>query len=151
MTLKNKVIIRPLSRSDRSQWGHLWAAYLSFYGAERPKDVHDAYFARLLGDDPQDFNGLVAEQDGKLIGLTHYLFHRHGWSVENVCYLQDLYTDTHARGIGVGRKLIEGVYAAADAAGAPSVYWLTQDTNAQARVLYDRIGTLTPFIKYQRT
>lgn len=150
MNGSDALIVRPLSVSDRSEWNVLWAAYLAFYGTSRPKDIFDTYFDRLLGDDPQDYNGLVAEQDGKLVGLTHYLFHRHGWSVENTCYLQDLYATPESRGMGVGRKLIEGVYAAADAAGVPSVYWLTQDFNAEARKLYDRIGTLTPFIKYQR-
>lgn len=89
--------------------------------------------------------------DGKLVGLTHYLFHRHGWKVEDTCYLQDLYADPDVRGMGVGRALIEAVYAAADAAGAPSVYWLTQDFNHTARQLYDRIGTKSPFIKYTRS
>ena len=70
--------------------------------------------------------------------------------MENVCYLQDLYTDPSVRGTGAGRALIEGVYAAAEAAGAPTVYWLTQDFNATARRLYDRVATLTPFIKYNR-
>lgn len=142
--------VRPISLSDRSQWGGLWTAYLAFYGTTRPSSLFDTYFDRLLGNDPQDFSGLVAERDGTLVGLTHYLFHRHGWRVENVCYLQDLYADPTVRGQGVGRKLIEGVYRAADAAGCPSVYWLTQDFNAQARKLYDRIGTVTPFIKYDR-
>ena len=115
-----------------------------------PPEVFDSSFARLLGDDPQDFHGLVAEKDGQLVGLTHYLFHRHGWKVENVCYLQDLYADPAVRGTGVGRRLIEGVYAAADAAGAPGVYWMTQSFNTNARQLYDRIGVLTPFVKYSR-
>ncbi|NNF92000.1 MAG: GNAT family N-acetyltransferase, partial [Boseongicola sp.] len=84
------------------------------------------------------------------VGLAHYLFHRHGWSVADVCYLQDLYADPEVRGQGIGRALIEDVYAKADAAGAPSVYWLTQDFNTQARRLYDRIGEVTPFIKYKR-
>ena len=84
------------------------------------------------------------------MGLVHYLFHRHCWREENVCYLQDLYADPEVRGKGIGRALIEAVYAAADAAGAPSVYWLTQDFNHTARKLYDRIGTVTPFIKYAR-
>jgi len=104
----------------------------------------------LLGDDPQDYNALVAEEGGRLIGLTHYLFHRHGWTVENTCYLQDLYVDPTVRGTGAGRALIEAVYAAADLAGAPGVYWMTQDFNATARQLYDRIGEKTPFIKYKR-
>ncbi|WP_299145679.1 GNAT family N-acetyltransferase [uncultured Tateyamaria sp.] len=150
MTGSDALVVRPLSLSDRPQWDDLWAAYLAFYGTSRPKDVFDTYFSRLIGNDPQDYNGLVAELRGKLVGLTHFLFHRHGWKIENTCYLQDLYADPSVRGQGIGRKLIEGVYAAADAAGAPSVYWSTQDTNTEARKLYDRIGTLTPFLKYER-
>jgi GNAT superfamily N-acetyltransferase len=78
------------------------------------------------------------------------MFHPHCWKVEPVCYLQDLYADREVRGRGVGRALIEAVYAAADAAGAPSVYWLTQEFNTEARRLYDRIGRVTPFIRYNR-
>ena len=85
-----------------------------------------------------------------MLGLTHYLFHRHAWKVENVCYLQDLYVDPATRGAGLGRSLIEAVYAHADAAGAPAVYWLTQDFNTQARQLYDRVAKVTPFIRYIR-
>ena len=144
------VTVRFLNADDEAQWRELWRAYLAFYETELPPEIYDTMFARLLGDDRQDFHGLVAEQDGRLVGLTHYLFHRHGWKIENVCYLQDLYADPSVRGRGVGRKLIEAVYAAADAEGAPGVYWLTQDFNKTARQLYDRIGTVTPFIKYAR-
>ncbi|NRB01818.1 MAG: GNAT family N-acetyltransferase [Rhodobacteraceae bacterium] len=150
MTVSPTVSIRPLARSDRAEWDRLWTDYLAFYETSRPQEIFDTYFERLLGDDPHDFNGLIAEVDGRIVGLTHYLFHRHGWRVENVCYLQDLYADPDVRGMGIGRALIEGVYAAADAAGAPSVYWLTQETNHEARKLYDRIGTLSPFLKYDR-
>ena len=93
---------------------------------------------------------MVAEGDNGLLGLTHYLFHRHGWKIENTCYLQDLFVDPAARGTGLGRALIEAVYEKADAAGAPSVYWLTQDFNHEARLLYDRIAKVTPFIRYVR-
>lgn len=150
MTGSDALIVRPLTLSDRAAWGDLWAAYLAFYETSRPQAIFDTYFDRLLGGNPQDYNGLVADLNGRVVGLTHYLFHRHGWQVENVCYLQDLYADPSVRGRGVGRALIEAVYAAADAAGAPSVYWLTQDTNTEARKLYDRIGQVTPFIKYNR-
>ncbi|WP_300029747.1 GNAT family N-acetyltransferase [uncultured Roseobacter sp.] len=150
MTQKPAVVVRALHATDKAQWSALWTGYLAFYETSRPQEIHDLYFERLLGNDPQDFNGLVAEADGRLVGLTHYLFHRHGWSAENTCYLQDLYADPQVRGLGVGRALIEGVYRAADDAGAPSAYWLTQDFNAEARRLYDRIGVKTPFIKYSR-
>ncbi len=142
--------VRPLTRSDEAEWRRLWTAYLAFYETTLPEHVYATYFERLLGDDPQDYSGLIAEVDGRPVGLTHYVFHRHGWKVENVCYLQDLYADPEVRGRGVGRALIEAVYAAADAKGCPSVYWTTQEFNAEARKLYDRIGVVTPFIKYQR-
>lgn len=144
------VIVRDLRAEDEPQWRTLWTGYLEFYETSVPEEVYQTYFQRLLGDDPQDYHGLVAERDGELIGLTHYLFHRHGWRIENVIYLQDLYVSEAARGTGAGRALIEAVYARADAAGCPSVYWLTQDFNKTARQLYDRIATETPFIKYHR-
>ncbi|MBB97746.1 MAG: GNAT family N-acetyltransferase [Rhodobacteraceae bacterium] len=150
MSDKTNTTVRPLRAEDRPAWAALWRAYLDFYQSEVPDDVYDTTFARLLGDDPYDPSGLIAEVDGTPVGLVHYLFHRHCWKVENVCYLQDLYASPAARGTGVGRALIEAVYAAADDAGAPTVYWTTQDFNETARLLYDRVGKLTPFIKYQR-
>ncbi len=144
------ITIRPIEPRDRAEWERLWTAYLDFYETSVAPAVYEASFTRLLGNDPHDFHGLIAEVDGKPAGLVHYLFHRHMWKIENVCYLQDLYADPDMRGQGVGRKLIEAVYAAADDAGCPSVYWLTQDFNATARKLYDRIGRLTPFIRYNR-
>lgn len=150
MSPASSVTIRPLRLADQATWRALWTDYLTFYRSSVTEDVYQTTFARLTGDDPQDFHGLVAEQDGRVVGLVHYLFHRHCWRVENVCYLQDLYADPAVRGTGIGRKLIEGVYAAADAASCPNVYWLTQHGNSTGRQLYDRIGTLTDFIKYQR-
>ncbi|MCT8160747.1 GNAT family N-acetyltransferase [Pseudoruegeria sp. SHC-113] len=144
------LVIRPLSATDEPEWRRLWKAYLAFYETELADEIYQTYFTRLLGDDPQDYSGLIAEVDGQAVGLVHYLFHRHGWKIENTCYLQDLYADPAVRGQGVGRALIEAVYQEADAAGAPSVYWLTQEFNGTARKLYDRVGVLTPFIKYNR-
>lgn len=144
------LVVRPLARTDAGAWRALWNGYLAFYETEVSDDIYETYFERLLGDDPQDYHGLVAVLDGTPVGLAHYLFHRHGWKIENTCYLQDLYASPQARGTGVGRALIEAVYRAADAMGCPSVYWMTQDHNTVARKLYDRFGELTPFIKYQR-
>lgn len=144
------LLVRPIIASDRAEWGRLWTGYLEFYETSASTTVYDTSFARLLGDDPQDFCGLIAEIDGFAVGLVHYLFHRHMWKVENTCYLQDLFADPAARNKGVGRALITAVYDAADAAGAPSVYWLTQEFNYRGRMLYDRIGQKTPFIRYNR-
>lgn len=150
MSQETALTVRPLRAEDERVWRDLWTAYLAFYQTAVAEEVHATTFARLLGDDPRDFRGLVAEHRGRLVGLAHYLFHRHAWKVEEVCYLQDLYTVPDMRGKGVGRALIEAVYAAADGHGAPQVYWLTQTFNDTARALYDRIGVVTPFLKYQR-
>lgn len=149
--MSTELTIRPLRPEDRPEWQDLWTQYLSFYETSVAADVYDSTFERLLGQDKQDFSCLVAEHEGRLVGFTHYLFHRHAWKIENVCYLQDLFAHPECRGTGIGRALIEAVYATADAEGAPSVYWLTQEFNAPARRLYDRIGTLTPFIRYNRS
>ena len=142
--------IRPLVESDRAEWNVLWKGYLDYYETELPPKMYEIAFNRMLSGNEHEFHGLVAEKDGRLVGLVHYLFHRHGWRVEPVVYLQDLYVNNAARGTGAGRALIEAVYEAADAAGCPSVYWLTQDFNETARRLYDRISEKTPFIKYAR-
>ena len=150
MTDTTPLTIRPLLAQDEPIWRKLWNGYLTFYKTTLPETVYDSTFARLLGDDPQDYSCLIAEKGGVPVGLVHYLFHRHCWRIENVCYLQDLYADPAVRGTGVGRKLIEAVYAEADKAGSRNVYWMTQDDNQTGRQLYDRVGQLTNFIKYQR-
>lgn len=142
--------VRRLTSSDEAAWRRLWTGYLEYYETTVPEDVYRTTFTRLLGDDPAQVNGFVAELNGVLVGLVHYIYHAHGWKVERVCYLQDLYADPSVRGQGVGAALINAVYAQADQDGAPAVYWLTQDFNQTARKLYDQIGTLTPFIKYVR-
>ena len=142
--------IRPLTAADQPEWRRLWTAYLAFYETTLPDAVFDTTFARLLDPARPEQNALVAELDGRLVGLVHYIYHAHNWRAEDVCYLQDLYVDPETRGTGAGRALIEAVYRAADANGTPAVYWLTQEFNTTARQLYDRIATVTPFIKYQR-
>ena len=142
--------IRPIVPEDEAAWRRLWRGYLDFYETELPEAVYATSFARLLDPAVADYHGLLALQGGEPIGLAHYVFHRSGWQIEDLCYLQDLYVAPEARGTGAGRALIEAVYAAADAAGRPNVYWLTQTFNATARQLYDRVATLTPFIRYRR-
>ena len=141
--------IRPITAADHDQWHALWQAYLAFYKTELPEAVYANTFARILSDDTTT-NGLIAVKDGVALGLVHYIFHATNWKIEPVCYLQDLFTTPASRGQGVARKLIEAVYARADAAGAPGVYWLTQDFNTEARQLYDRIARVSPFIRYNR-
>lgn len=154
--MTSKAEIRPVMATDESEWRRLWTLYLEFYESSVPEVVYETTFERIISDhvdgDVTFYNprGLLALSDGKPIGLVHYFYHRHCWQVEHVCYLQDLFAAPDVRGTGVGRALIEAVYEEADSDGCPRVYWMTQEFNAQARKLYDRIGTLTPFVKYNR-
>ena len=148
--MSGPITIRPLQQADRHEWRGLWRGYLEYYETSLPDEVYETTFSRLLSSGHPDQNGLIALQDGRPVGLVHYIYHPHNWKIEDVCYLQDLYTEPAARGAGVARKLIEAVYNVADAHGCPTVYWLTQDFNVTARRLYDQVATLTPFIKYSR-
>jgi GNAT superfamily N-acetyltransferase len=144
------IAVRPLGVEDAEAWRALWRGYLEFYETELPETIYRTAFARLTDPAEADYNGLIAHLDGVPVGLAHYIYHRHGWQVDEVCYLQDLFVVPGARRCGAGRALIDAVFAAADAAGRPNVYWLTQEHNAPARRLYDTVGRVTPFLKYQR-
>jgi GNAT superfamily N-acetyltransferase len=147
------VLIRPVERRDRDQWLLLWNGYNAFYERVGPTalpiEVTEMTWSRFF-DTYEPVNALVADQDGHLLGLVHYLFHRSTTSIAPTCYLQDLFTNEDARGKGVGRALIEGVYARAKAAGAARVYWLTHETNATAMQLYDKVADRSGFVQYRK-
>ena len=142
--------IRELSECDFLNWKTLWKQYLEFYQTSVEDLVYETTFKRLISNDHLSQNALVANQGNNLMGLVHFIYHPHNWKVEDVCYLQDLFVLPTIRGIGVGRALIEAVYSAADKNETSTVYWLTQGSNKQARKLYDNIGSVTSFIKYNR-
>jgi GNAT superfamily N-acetyltransferase len=142
-------IIRPIGRDERVNWEALWQGYLQFYEASQTPDATDAAWLRLH-DPAEPMHGLGAYANGKLLGIVHYLFHRSFWTVGNYCYLQDLFVLPEARGKGIGRALIEAVYDRARVAGASRVYWLTQEGNATARALYDKLAERSGFIQYRR-
>ena len=145
-----KPVVRPLETRDRADWQRLWRGYLDFYETSVSDEVYETTFERLTDKAVTSMGAFVAELDGKTCGLVHFILHPHCWRTEEVCYLQDLFVDPDVRGGGIGRALIETVYAEADRRGTPSVYWLTQEFNYRGRILYDQVATQTPFIKYQR-
>jgi GNAT superfamily N-acetyltransferase len=143
------IVIRPVGADERAAWEPLWKGYLDFYKTSVPKEVYDTTWARL--HDPDEPMGLLgAYVDGKLLGIVHYLYHRSCWTIGNYCYLQDLYVAEGARKLGLGRALIEAVYAKARTEGASRVHWLTHETNATARALYDTLADRPGFIQYRK-
>ena len=147
------VLVRPVTRDDCDQWLPLWDGYNAFYGRQDDTALDPAITAttweRFFNAD-EPVHALVAENEGQLIGLAHYLFHRSTTAIGPTCYLQDLFTSEAARGRGVGRALIEGVYARAQEAGAARVYWQTHETNTTAMRLYDSVAQRSGFVVYAK-
>lgn len=143
------MIIRAIRPDDRENWQPLWQGYLDFYRAVLSPEVTERTWAALIDGDSAVY-GLLAEQDGQLIGFAHLIMHPTTWASSPSCYLEDLYITRSFRGRGVGRQLIEAVYRYADESGAAKVYWLTQEYNAAARSLYDTLAHRTSFVVYQR-
>jgi GNAT superfamily N-acetyltransferase len=141
--------VRAVGRDERAAWEPLWKGYLDFYKATVTREVYDTTWTRL--HDPNEPMWLLgAYTGGKLRGIVHYLYHRSCWTVGDYCYLQDLFVARDARKLGLGRALIEAVYREARAAGASRVYWLTHETNATARALYDTLADRPGFIQYRK-
>jgi len=145
--------IRDVAASDYEPWLTLWNGYNAFYGRSGPTalpaEVTQTTWQRFF-DAREPVYALVAELDGSLIGLTHYLFHRSTTLLAPICYLQDLYTAPERRRTGVGRALIEAVYECARDAGSPRVYWQTHETNLVAQRLYEQVAERSGFIVYRR-
>jgi GNAT superfamily N-acetyltransferase len=137
--------VSPLLPADRASWEVLARGYKAFYRTATSPAEYEATWKRLLQRD--DVFGIGAKVDGKLIGIAHYLFHTSAWAAK-ICYLQDLFVAPEVRGKGTARALIEAVAAAARQAQATRYYWLTQENNTVARVLYDKVGKYNGFIRY---
>ena len=141
------LIIRPITEADHAQWLPLWQGYQVFYKVDLADAVTASTWARLL-DPHEPIHGLVAERDGRLLGFTHHIYHRHTWAVELSCYLNDLFVDPEQRKQGIAEALVRAVKADAMARGTPKIYWLTHETNASGRSLYDKIATRSGFLHY---
>src|SRR6202051_3663080 len=151
--MSDELTIRFVTPQDYDQWLVLWDGYNAFYGrlaaTALSPEITRMTWARFF-DAYEPVHGLVAESGGQLLGLTHYLFHRSTTAIAPVCYLQDLFTVEAARGKGVGRALINGVYERARIAGSPRVYWQTHQTNLTAMQLYDKVAEHSGFVVYRK-
>jgi GNAT superfamily N-acetyltransferase len=146
-------IVRPVAPTDLAQWRPLWDGYNAFYGRSGPtalaEEITRTTWARFF-DAYEPMHALVAEHEGRLVGLVHYLFHRSTVAIGPNCYLQDLFTDAALRGQGVGRALIAAVAERARAGGASRVYWMTHETNTPAMRLYDQVAEKPGFLIYRQ-
>lgn len=142
--------IRPVTPADHAAWLPLWQGYLDFYQTALPAETSALTWQRFLDPD-EPTHAALAWRDGQALGLVQWIFHRSNWLVEHSCYLQDLFVSPELRGSGIGRRLIEHVYAQARAAGAARVHWLTHESNSAAMQLYERIAERSGFVQYRKT
>ncbi len=151
MTVTERFEIRPIRRGDYEGWRPLWDGYNAFYGRSGatalPEQITQKTWERFF-DAAEPVHALVAQREGRIVGLVHYLYHRSTTRLHDICYLQDLFTVPELRGLGIGRRLIHAVYDAARAAGCSRVYWQTQVTNVSGRALYDKVARHHGFIVY---
>lgn len=147
MQAKKLMEIKNIKPQDYAHWCNLWKGYLEFYQTTLAPKVYETTFQRILKPEKNEFCGLLAWLGNQPVGLVHYLFHRNCWSIENTCYLQDLFVHQKYRSQGIARQLIMAVGTQAKQNNA-NVYWLTQENNHTARILYDKIGKNTGLIKY---
>jgi ribosomal protein S18 acetylase RimI-like enzyme len=145
MTLR----IRPLEQRDRPEWNGLWKEYQAFYKTAISDETSDLTYARLI-DPSVPMHGLMAEEAGQIIGMTHCIFHYSAWTQGPYCYLQDLITKPAHRGKGAATALIEAVYAFAAEKGAARVYWLTHESNENAIRLYEKVADRSGFIQFRK-
>ena len=147
--MSQRLTVRPVAPTDLALWEALWEGYNTFYERTVPPEITRVTWSRFF-DAYEPVHALVAEKDGRLLGLVHYLFHRSTTLIGPTCYLQDLFTTEAARGQGVGRALIESVYERARTAGSLRVYWQTHETNATAMALYDKVAERSGFLVYRK-
>ena len=141
--------LRAATADDHAAWLPLWQGYQRFYQTRIDEATSALTWRRFL-DPAEPMHCALARRDGRAVGMVHYIFHRSCWTQGDYAYLQDLYVAESLRGGGIGRELIEHVYAAARAAGASRVHWLTHERNADAMQLYDRIADRSGFVQYRK-
>lgn len=140
--------IRKVKPNDFDIWLPLWKNFQKFYEVDIPESVTRKTWDRFL-DASEPVHAALAMKGEEAVGLVHSIYHRSTWLADDVCYLQDLFVSPDVRGGGVGRALIEYVYAEAKIRGAARVQWLTQEANHNAIRLYDAIADRSGFVQYR--
>jgi GNAT superfamily N-acetyltransferase len=133
-----EILIRPIKQQDKSRWLELFKAYIEFYKSQLSDAQYELTWQRINSD--FNMHGLLAEVDGHIVGLAHYIFRPDTWEIEDFCYLEDLYVDPKARKVGIGRALIKAVEEIAVAKGSKRLYWTTAPDNSVARSLYEKLA-----------
>ena len=139
------MIIRPAQADHYVAWLALWRGYCEALDGAVPDAVTEGVWRRILTPSEPVGCLLACLPDGEPVGLANYVLHPNTWSLQTICYLEDLFVAEEARGSGAGRALIDSLVALGKERGWRRVYWHTREKNYRARTLYDpsSLGRIT--------
>lgn len=89
-----------------------------------------------FGEQPV-WGAFVAERDGRIIGLALYYIRYSTWKGRRL-YLEDLIVTEEARGMGIGKLLLDSTVAYAKEKGYSGMMWQVLDWNAPAIEFYKK-------------
>ena len=134
---ENNILLREATYDDKDQ---IAKVLLDFYNMNDVDEAIQSFNNEL----DKDFHYIVAEEDGKIIGLVTWLMHglpKHGlFELDRICILSE------ARGKGVGKKLVDKLIHNAsewyDKEGEKirKLYLLTHEDNKNAHSFYEKVG-----------
>jgi GNAT superfamily N-acetyltransferase len=146
--IPNHLVIRDIAPADEPTWRRLWSDYLSFYQTTLTDAVTDATWAKLF-DPTSSVFGRVAVHGDKMIGFALARVHEGTWTASNSCYLEDLYVDQSARGLGAGKALIQDLVEMGGQRGWSRLEWHTAEGNLTARGVYDQFARADDHVRYR--
>jgi ribosomal protein S18 acetylase RimI-like enzyme len=129
---------------DAEAVSELIAAFRDWWGKDQPSlDRIRETTGVLLRDDATEFLLAAPEREARPAGVCQLRYRLSVWTGTDDCWLEDLYVDDGARGIGLGRALVT---AAADRAAARGCRRMELDVNEQntaALAFYEQMGFTT--------
>jgi hypothetical protein len=76
-----------LNDGDFAEWSEVWCQYLEFYETTLPEEQYKNTWSRIMASDGDLHAFVLRDDQGKIIGLSHYLFHSNSWTAKPDCYL----------------------------------------------------------------
>ena len=146
--MSTRLIVRPAQVTDIRTWLTLWRGYCAALDGTVSDVITEGVWRRILAPEEPVWCLLAGPVGGEPVGFVNYILHPGTWSLQPVCYLEDLFVTSEARGGGAGRTLIEGLVSLGKRHGWRRIYWHTHEDNYRARTLYDRLAPRTDYVRY---
>jgi N-acetylglutamate synthase-like GNAT family acetyltransferase len=133
------ITYRPATRADAPQVQCLLEEIMGDHGVvPPPPDRLSATIAAILVSPAHMF--LVAEEEGRLVGMCALLFSQSTWMASPACELQDVIVTRSRRLSEVGRGLLANAEQIARSRGCSRMFLLAESWNFDAHAFYRRNG-----------